>query len=185
MKKLFSAIVLSALSLPSLALAQDITITDPYARSSSKMASSGAAFMVIANAAETADTLVEARSDVAKKVELHTHIEGDDGVMQMRPVEGGIEVPAGGETVLKRGGLHVMFMGLNAPFEQGETLDVTLVFENAGEVELQIPVDLERKPMHGEMDHSKMDHGKMDHSEGHGEGHGEHGKTETSETSSN
>lgn len=185
MKKLLSSIALGAMLLPSLALAQDITITDPYARSSSKMASAGAAFMVIENAAETADTLVEARSDVAKKVELHTHIEGDDGVMQMRQVEGGIEIPAGGETALQRGGLHVMFMGLNEPFEQGEMLDVTLVFENAGEVELQIPVDLERKPMHGEMDHSKMDHGKMGHGEGHGEGHGDHGKMGDSETSSN
>lgn len=141
-------------------LAQDITITDPYARSSTMMSKSGAAFLAIHNSTDQDDTLIAAKSDVAERVELHTHIADENGVMKMREVEGGIPVAANSDTVLKRGGLHVMFLGITDPFEQGEVLDVTLVFEHAGEVLVQIPVDLNRKPSHGKMGHGKMNHGK-------------------------
>ncbi len=59
--------------------------------------------------------------------------------------------------MLARGGDHVMFMGLNEVLTHGDTINVTLVFEKAGEVAVEIPVDLERKPMHG-MKH--MNHGR-------------------------
>jgi len=51
---------------------------------------------------------------------------------------------------LKRGGKHVMFMGLQNAWSHGDTLDLTLVFEQAGEINIQVPVDLERqdKMMH-------------------------------------
>ncbi len=68
---------------------------------------------------------------------------------------------------MARGGDHVMFMGLTAPFEQGKTLSVTLNFEKAGEMVVEIPVDLERKgAMEGggaKMDHIGQGHGDMDH----------------------
>lgn len=151
----------AAIALATSAFAGDITIEDPYARVSAMKSTSGAAFMVIKNAADTDDQLIDARSDVSKKVELHTHKENDQGVMQMLHIPEGFAIPAGGAHALARGGDHVMFMGLNAPLKHGDVVKVTLVFKNAGEVELDIPVDLERKPMHGKMDHSKMGHGKM------------------------
>lgn len=169
----FSTSLVALTLFASAALADGITVTDPYARSSAMMASSGAAFMMLHNDTDQDDTLVAARADgVAERVELHTHIADDNGVMMMRQVEGGIAVPAHGEIALQRGGLHVMFLGLTEAFEQGDMLDVTLVFENAGEVPVQIPVDLERKPMHGKMDHS---HGS----------HGNHGDHQMAPTSSN
>lgn len=130
-----------------------IMVNDPYARTSMKNAMSGAAFMEIMNHGAEDDQLVAAKSDIAKKVELHTHIEGDGGVMQMVHVEEGFSIPAGGSHMLMRGGDHVMFMGLNQPLEQGDVVEVILVFEKAGEVPVSIPVDLERKPMHGKMKH--------------------------------
>lgn len=133
-----------ALALPASA---EIVIKDAYARASNTMA--GAAFMVIENTADSDDRLVSARSDVAKRVELHTHREIGDGVMKMVHVEEGFVIPAGGMHMLARGGDHVMFMGLNAPMEQGDMLTVTLEFESAGEMVVEIPVDLERKPGHG------------------------------------
>ncbi len=148
------------------ALAADIMVHDAYARSAGKMAKAGAAFMQIMNSADTDDRLVAARSDVAAKVELHTHIQDANGVMRMVEVEDGIAVPAGGKAMLQRGGDHVMFMGIKAPFEQGEELAVTLVFENAGEIDVMIPVDLERKGTHGghgQMNHGEMKHGQMKH----------------------
>ena len=140
----------AALSLTSPALAGDVEIHDSYARAANTKA--GAAFMMIHNNGDADDRLIGASSPAAKKVELHTHIENADGVMKMVHVEEGFELPAGGMVHLKRGGKHVMFMGLNAPFEQGAKVPLTLVFEKAGEVELEVEVDLERKAGHG--DHS-------------------------------
>ena len=126
------------------ALMAEISVADAYARASSPSAKAGAAFMVLENSATADDRLLGARSDAAKKVELHTHAESADGVMKMLPIEGGIVVPAGGSHTLKRGGDHVMFMGLTGPFEQGETVTVTLEFEKAGDLVVEIPVDLNR-----------------------------------------
>ncbi|WP_432450468.1 copper chaperone PCu(A)C [Aliiroseovarius marinus] len=147
------------------ALAGDIMINDAYARASGMNAKAGAAFFEIMNHGAEDDRLISATSDVAKRVELHTHKEDANGVMKMMEVEEGFAVPAGGMHALKRGGDHVMFMGLNQSFVDGETLSVTLVFEKAGEMTVDIPVDLKRNPMAGGMDHSKMDHSKMGHGE--------------------
>lgn len=133
----------------------EIEVHDAYARSSNTMA--GAAFMVIHNQGDTDDRLIGVASDAAQRVELHTHIEDDNGVMRMVHVEEGMIVPAGGEIVMKRGADHVMFMGLTAPFEQDDVLSVTLIFETAGDVTVEIPVDQDRTEDHG-MDHNDMGH---------------------------
>jgi copper(I)-binding protein len=132
----------AAFLLSSPALAADITVDDAYARAANTRA--GAAFMVIRNAGAQSDRLLDVRSDAAQKVQLHTHVSDANGTMRMMHVHEGFEIPAGGEIALARGGDHVMFMGLVKPFEQGATVHVTLVFEVAGEVELDVPVDLTR-----------------------------------------
>ena len=75
----------AAVSLAGAATAEGakIMVHDQYARVSAKMSSSGAAFMEIMNMGAEDDQLVEARSDIAKRVELHTHMETGDGVMKM------------------------------------------------------------------------------------------------------
>ncbi len=155
-KTLLSAGVLAAVAIP--ALAEDIMVEDAYARSSSGMAKAGAAFMVIMNTGTEDDRLVAASSDAAARVELHTHKIDENGVAKMMEVEEGFVIPAGGEHALARGGDHVMFMGLTAPFEHEQMLSVTLTFEKAGDMTVEIPVDLERKPMmggHGHMNATK------------------------------
>lgn len=122
-----------------------IRIEEAYARSGP---ASGAAFFVVHNTGVVDDRLVAAHSDAAQRVELHTHIEDENGVMKMRPIADGVSVPAGGRHALERGGDHVMFMGLDAAFEQGETITVTLTFEQAGDIVVEIPVDNERRPGH-------------------------------------
>lgn len=129
-------------------MAADITVEDAYARVSRPGAPTGAMFMTIRNASETADRLIEARSPVAQMVELHTHIE-DAGVMRMRPVEGGLEIPAGGTHELARGGDHVMLMGLTQTLENGTSVPLTLVFETAGEISLEVIVDNDRQQGQG------------------------------------
>lgn len=131
-----------AFATPSLA---EIIITDGYARASGIMAKSAAAFMTIRNTGETGDHLIDVISDAAKRAELHSHIESEDGIMRMVHVEEGFALPAGGVLMLERGGKHVMFMGLNKPFVNGESVTLTLVFRDAGEITVTVPVDLNRQ----------------------------------------
>ena len=63
-----------------------------------------------------------------------------DGAMTMMRVEDGIPVPAHETVMLQPGGYHVMFMGLKAPLVEGETVHITLVFEKAGEMAVDIPI---------------------------------------------
>lgn len=146
LKSLMAGAVALALSTPAFA---DIVIHDAYARSSGPMARSGAAFMVIENTGDADDRLIAAASDKAKRVELHTHKDMGNGIMKMMEVKEGYVVPAGGSHALARGGDHVMLMGLTSAMVQGEAVTVTLTFEKAGEMVVEIPVDLNRKPGHG------------------------------------
>jgi len=141
-----SLAALSILSAPAFAGEDKIMITDPYARSAAPGAKTGAAFMEVMNMGTEADRLIDASSNVAKRVELHTHIEASDGVMQMRHVPDGFDIPAGESIMLMRGGKHVMLMGLTESLDQDETIEITLTFEKAGEMVVEVPVDLTRKP---------------------------------------
>ena len=150
---ILAATILPVTSLTAVADDLAIVIEDPYARTSRPNAPTGAAFMVVVNHGDTEDRLIGAASEIAARVELHTHLEDANGVMRMIEVEDGIPVPAGGRAELKRGGDHVMFMGLTGPLANGDTVEVTLTFEEAGEITVQIPVDLDRKPDQRGMDH--------------------------------
>lgn len=164
--KTLAAIAVSMFISAGTALAGNIQIEHTYARVSSPIAKSGAAFMHIMNMGQEEDTLIAVRTSIAGKPELHTHIM-EDGVAKMRQVEGGFVIPAGGVTVLERGGLHIMLMGLTKSLTNGETITLTLIFEHAGEITIDIVIDNERQAdmkNNGEhsMDHSNM--GNMDHS---------------------
>lgn len=146
--------------LPTLTWAGDINVSDSYVRVSRPNAPTGAAFMMIKNDGTTDDRLIAVTSDVAKRVELHTHIDQGDGVLKMTQIEGGIELPAGEAHMLKRGGDHVMLMGLTKSLKKGDEITVTFTFENAGDMTITIPVDNERKPVAGHGAHG----GDADHS---------------------
>lgn len=150
-----SAAFLAAFALPASA---EIMIHDAYARSATPVAKTGAAFFHIMNTGE-ADQLVGVSSDVAPRVELHTHKDMGDGIMKMMHVEEGFAIPANDMYIFQRGGDHVMMMGLDKGLANGETVSIVLHFENAGDVAVEIPVDNDRAP-EDETDHSTMDHGE-------------------------
>ncbi len=135
---------LAATLVATASFADGIEITDAYIRSGHKMSKSGAAFMVIHNDSQTDDRLTGFSSPAAKVTEVHTHIAGENGVMKMTELEDGLPVPAGGTAVLKRGGDHLMLMGLTEPLEQGEMVPMTLRFEHSGEVQIEVKVDHQR-----------------------------------------
>lgn len=172
-----STLFAAALTLaPFAALAEDakIMVMDPYARSSTPSSKSGAIFFELMNHGP-ADLLIAASTPAANEAQLHTHQEDANGVMKMLHIEEGFEVPAEGSVTFARGGKHVMLMGLTGPLEDGATVPLTLTFENAGEVTVDVPVDLKRKPAHGDSGHG--DHG--DHGN-HGAGHGHTQKADDS-----
>lgn len=136
----------------------EIEVHDAYAIASRMNAESGAAFMLIHNHGTEDDHLISAASPVADLVQLHTHIMNADGVAQMVEVPEGWDIPAGGEIVLERGAEHIMFMGINDPFEDGDIIPLTLTFEKAGEVTVEVEVDLDRLGEMGGM--GQMNHGE-------------------------
>ena len=109
----------------------------PWARASIGAGKTAAVFFTLGNHG-AADRLVAVETPVAGKAALHGHME-QDGVMKMRPVAA-VEVPPGGHAELAPGGLHVMLMGLEAPLAEGARFPLTLVFEKAGRIEVQVPV---------------------------------------------
>ncbi|WP_349593773.1 copper chaperone PCu(A)C [Thalassospira sp. NFXS8] len=125
-----------AVALP--AFAGDITISDAWAKESIGRVPNGAAFFVIHNDGG-ADKIVGATSDLADRTELHTHIM-ENNVMKMRRVEGGVDVPANGELAFKPGSYHVMMLDLHEPLKAGQHVALTLQFEKAGEVPVEVAV---------------------------------------------
>lgn len=167
-KSLAAAAALSLVSV--IAHAEDYTIGDltvgqTWTRATPPKAKAGGGFVEIVNNGTEADRLIAVSSDVAERTELH-EMAVTDGVMKMRELEGGIEIPAGGTVTLKPGGLHIMFMGLNGSFEEGTKVPLVLTFEKAGDlaVELDVAKMGAKSPEGGQMDHSSGDHGNMDHS---------------------
>jgi copper(I)-binding protein len=149
-KSTFTAVLTASILMTTSAFADGFMVKDAYARSARPNAPTGAAFMMLMNTTDTDVKIIGVRSDAAKRVELHTHIDMGEGIMQMTQIEGGITVPAGESHMLKRGGDHVMLMGLNDSLIDGEIISVTFEFENAEDLTVEIPVDSARKPAHGE-----------------------------------
>lgn len=117
----------------------ELMVESPWARATARGARIGGAFLTIRNAGQLGDRLIAVESEVAARVELHLTATVD-GVMRMRRVVDGIEVPAGGMAELKPGSFHIMMMGLAAPLEEGGSFPVTLTFERAGSVTVDVPV---------------------------------------------
>jgi uncharacterized protein YcnI/copper(I)-binding protein len=150
----------------------DLEIEAAWARATLAGQKAAGGYLTIANKGSAADRLVGASSPLAGKVEIHT-MEVVNNVMTMRPVDGGLEIPAGGSVELKPGGLHLMFMDMSAPFTEGETVPVTLQFEKAEPAEVELPVRTVKGGGHG---HDHGDGDRHDHGADHGDGH-DHGKS--------
>jgi hypothetical protein len=110
-----------------------------WARATPGAATTGAVYFRIES--PVGDRLIGLASPVAAKAELHTTLE-ENGVMQMREVEGGLAVPAGQAIELKPGGaLHVMLIDLNRKLKAGDSFPLTLSFANAGSREVTVTVE--------------------------------------------
>ena len=127
----------------------DLEITHPWSRATLPGAKVAAGYLTVKNNGSTPDRLVSATADIAGKGEVH-EMTVKDGVMTMRPLAGGLEIPAGGEVKLEPGAYHLMFKGLKAPAVEGVKFPGTLTFEKAGTVKVEFAVE----KAGGEADHS-------------------------------
>jgi len=140
------------------AQADDVTIgslkiSGAWARATPKGAPVGGGYMTITNTGDLPDRLVGGSSDVSSRFEIH-EMSMDNGVMKMRPLEKGIEIKPGQTIDLKPGGYHVMFVGLNKPFEIGQHIKAMLQFEKAGKVNVSLDVQGVGAQAPGGGDHS-------------------------------
>lgn len=100
----------------------------------------GAVYMTITNGTDSDDALIDAAVPGCGTIELHEMVMEDD-VMKMRQMEGNrIPVPAGETVMLQRGGLHVMCIDKTGEFAVGDSVPITLTFENAGTIEVSAEV---------------------------------------------
>ncbi len=136
------AFALASSAAPALAQeikAGDLTIEKPWARATPKGADVGAGYLEIRNDGATADRLTGGAADFAG-VEIHA-MKMEDGVMKMRELKDGLEIPAHGSVKFAPSGYHLMFTGLKRPLVKGETVKATLTFEHAGAVAVDFAVE--------------------------------------------
>jgi copper(I)-binding protein len=141
--------------LPGMAAAGDYTlgsleIGHPWTRATPPTAPTAGGFLVVANKGATSDRLVAVRTVASQQAQIHQmKMEGD--VMRMRELEKGLEIPAGGTVTLAPGGFHLMLIGLTAPLKAGTRVPVTLVFEKAGSIDIELDVQAmgSTAPAHG------------------------------------
>lgn len=117
----------------------DLKIVHPWARATAGLARNGAAYVTLSSQGEAIERLLGVTTPVARKARLHGHIV-EAGIVKMRPLEA-IEVAPGAPVVLEPGGFHIMLMGLEAPLEAGTTFPLTLRFEKAGAIEVEVRVE--------------------------------------------
>ena len=179
MKILSTLIALFLLTLSTASAAEnvsagDITVSKAWGRATIGANRPGGAFLTITNNGAADDQLIAAETLAAGKSELHTHTM-TDGVMKMAHVMS-INIPAGGMTMLKPGGFHIMLFNLKRALNEGDMFPLTLTFKNAGKATIMAHVgkvgametmdhkmhmdDEEHKKMHEEhmkdAEHKKM-----------------------------
>ena len=124
---------------PAAATIGHIEISGPFTRATLPNAPVGGGFLTLTNSGTEDDRLVAVETPVASQAQIHEMaMQGD--VMKMRQLVDGLVIPAGATVTLEPGGYHLMFMRLNQALVEGETVPVTLTFERAGTITIDLPV---------------------------------------------
>ena len=117
-----------------------LVIDQPWTRATPKSATVAGGYLKITNTGSTPDRLTGGSADVARKFEVH-QMSMDGGVMKMRELTGGLEIPPGATVELKPGSYHIMMMNLSRPLAKGDKVKGSLTFEKAGKVDVEFTVE--------------------------------------------
>lgn len=134
-------VILLILLVPLLSTCQregHLSVDSPWVRPGAA-GSNSAAYFAINNPTSEPDLLLSAACDLAAAAEIHLSRMREDGTMEMRPQEN-VPVPPGGSVNFEPGGLHVMLVDLQQDLNAGDTFDLRLTFQNAGEITVQVEV---------------------------------------------
>jgi copper(I)-binding protein len=136
--------VLALLLIAAPASARDYTlgnllIGQPWTRATPPSAAAGGGFLTVTNKGTAPDKLISAKSVAAGAVQIH-EMKMEGNIMRMREREGGLEIAPGATVTLAPGGFHLMLMGLKEPLKQGEKVPLTLVFEKAGSIDVEMDI---------------------------------------------
>lgn len=137
--------------------AGELLIKHPWSRATVPAAKVAGGYLTVVNPTAQADKFVSVTAEIATRTELH-EMSMKDGVMSMRAVTGGLDVPANGELALEPGkggnaGYHLMFLGLKRPLKQGEKFAGTITFEKAGTVNVEFAVEAIGKKVEDHSNH--------------------------------
>lgn len=126
-----------------------LAVHHPWSRATPKGAKVAGGYLTIENRGRHADRLLGGTTEAGTAIEVHEMSE-KDGVMTMRALAGGLEIPAGGSVELSPGGAHLMITGLKRQLVEGEMIKATLMFEKAGPLAVELEVAaMGRPPAHG------------------------------------
>ena len=117
-----------------------LEIGHPWARATPPTAPTGGGYLSVKNTGTEPDRLMSASSPAAGAVQVH-EMKMEGNVMRMRELDGPLEIKPGETVTLAPGGMHLMMMGLKAPLKQGEKVPLTLVFEKAGKIDVELLVE--------------------------------------------
>ena len=116
-----------------------LAIVDALARPAPLPGGTSAIYFTVLNGLDQSVQLVSAASPAARAVETHETV-AEEGVMKMIPLPDGYPVPAGTTLVLQPGGKHIMLIDLVEPLAPGDTIELTVTFDNGQVFELNVPV---------------------------------------------
>jgi len=117
-----------------------LVIHQPWSRATPKNAPVAGGYLKITNTGTAPDRLVGGSADGAKRFEIH-EMKMDGGVMKMRELKDGLEIPPGATVELKPGSYHIMMMNLSRPLAKGDKVKGSLAFEKAGKVDVEFAVE--------------------------------------------
>jgi copper(I)-binding protein len=120
--------------------AGDLMIATPWTRATPPGAKVAGGYLTITNDGKVADRLTGGSFDGGGRIEVHEMSMGD-GVMKMRPLDGGVEIKPGATVKLEPGGYHLMMMDLARPLAKGDKVKAHLEFEKAGRVDVELDVN--------------------------------------------
>ena len=139
MKKLgFALLALAAALAAPAALAEGLTVTNAWSRSTPPGAKVGVVYFTLKNDTKKSDRLLKLSAPVAEKIEVH-RTEVLDGIARMREVAV-LHVDAGQTLEFRPGGMHVMLTGLKKPLVAGTSYELDLLFEVAGPRKVRVEV---------------------------------------------
>ncbi|MEO1020504.1 MAG: copper chaperone PCu(A)C [Pseudomonadota bacterium] len=143
------AVSLLALSLPAVAhhvgemwQAGDLIVSHGWTYENATMEHAVNVYVTVENQGDEPDRLISAAVDFADRTGFQAQVLGADGTLEIRNIPA-IQINAGQVLTLQPGAVWVELESVHRTFEHGEHFDMTLTFENAGSIEIEVEIEEE------------------------------------------